>query len=161
MSIFKFQSKPTQMQKDGSRLYVLCEDGSIYKGVDGEWEQVAAYEAPTKKVHTKKNVEANEAFNYFWDLWRENISCPSPKADALKAFMSLTPEESTALVYSVPLYAKTQPIEKHNFLKRAPSYINSRLFMEHASFVATTGVPIPVPIKEEVVDRSVDLTGKF
>jgi len=84
----------------------------------------------------------------------DNISNGSTKQTSFKAFQRLSKDECTALVYSVPLYAKTEPSSNHKYLKRCETYINQK---QWESVVASA----PKPPKEEVINRGVDLTGAF
>jgi len=151
----KFTSKPVQI----TETLVLCEDGSIWEADNGlEWSQVASYEKPIKKMATMvkpaKPSAYTEEFSYFWSIWAENIMNTSNKQSSFKSFQVLSKDEKTALVYSVPLYAKTEPRETHRYLKRCETYINQK----HWEAVVADA---PKPPKEEVINRGVNLEGSF
>ena len=123
-----------------SGQYVLEESGNLWEIKEDEWHRIACCKPPEKK---KRSPKDESEFNIFWEAWKGNVKCASPRQHALKAFNNLSQKDIDTLLISVPLYAKTQPQEKHEFLKRAPAYINSGLFREYASFKETTEIALP------------------
>jgi len=139
--MFKFTSKPIQMAENNGAITIVCEDGSIWRwlqGCDGpsqiaEWEKPVRKQPATKAVKLKPSTYTPE-FDYFWKIWSENIMNTGNKQNSFKGFQLLSKDEKTALVYSVPLYARTEPRDKHRFLKRCETYINQKHFESMGSF---------------------------
>ena len=145
--MFTFKSKPIQISGET----VLCDDGSIWeqRGIDREWTQVAAYEAPQKKQTKKpKNDGYTEGFNVFWEEWTKWIKNGSNKASAFAKYKLLSPEEVHSLYMSVEPYSKTEPVEKHKYLMRCETYINKSHWENVGVFGEVANATIP-PLSDE------------
>ncbi len=152
--IFEFPSKPVQISDD----MILCQDGSVWfvadAGVDSvDVRQFAGYKAPEKKEKAVSETTYTKEFEYMWQLWKSKVKNASNKKLSAAAFSKLTKEEQTALCYSIDPYSRTN--NEHQYLKRCETYINQK----HWESLETPAMAETV--KEEKIDRNVDLRGKF
>ena len=122
-----FKSKPVSVSDQNNCLTIVCDDGSIWR-----WHmaldtpcQVAEWKRPEKKEKAVAPVLGyTEAFEYMWKLWSDNIKNGSNKKSSFTAWLKLSPEESTALCYSIAPYSRTG--EDVKYLKRCETYINQK-----------------------------------
>ena len=152
--MFEFKSKPVQITSDETDLFVLCQDGSLWaQNCDDSYRQLACYKAPEKKEKAVSEFGYTKEFEYMWQLWKSKVKNSSNKKLSSVAFAKLSVDEQTALCYSIDPYSRTN--NEHQYLKRCETYINQRHW-ESMEIPAMTE-----PVKEEKVDRNVNLKGKF
>ena len=150
----KFKSKPISIQIDKDNNVVsLLQDGSIwvYVNTSNVWTCIAEVESTTEKKKTSVDNYTDQ-FESFWIKWVENIKNGSNKKLSFKAYSKLKEEEKTALFSSITYYASTN--NEHQYLKRCETYINQKHW-------ESLEVPVQAQIKEEVIDRSINLKGAF
>lgn len=148
-----------------SGQYALEENGVLWEiKDDGEWEQIAARESKASNVAAVKSSKYSEEFEIFWKVWNNNVKNTSAKGDANKAFIKLSEDDKSLLIKSVPAYAKTEPVDRHCYLKRAAAYINSDQFQSMEGFIESSVVHMPTmddPIwKTEIFNQDTGITEK-